>query len=173
MFFHLQNSNSRMARTIHIDGKSLESEKPNTRPLEVAMRRFGAVHSVVLMYFFSHSPVGPANKIVSEIKLQLRTLRRNVWWADIGKSITVEGYLFCKRYHEALRVHAHFGHWLSRWSADLVRNSSGPSIIRDFQQNQTSKAYACWAKMQVAVGFWVGMHGCFSVSTNRKNCELC
>ena len=47
------------------------------------------------------------------IKLQLRTLRRNVWCEDIEKWVTVEGELFRKRYHQAL--HAHFGRWLSHW----------------------------------------------------------
>ena len=145
MFFHLQNSNSRRQGPSTSMAKVWRVKKPNNRPWKLPWGGLG-LYILWCWCIFSYSPVGPANKIVSDIKLQLRTLRRNVWCRDIGKSITVEGYLFRKRYQEALHVHAHFGHWLSRWSADLVRNPSGPSIIREFQQNQTSKAYACWAR---------------------------
>ena len=115
------------------------------------MRRFGTVHSVVLTSFFSHSPVGPVKKIVLEtglrmaIKLQLRTLRRNVWCADIeghGGRLTFS----YKRYHQAL--HAHFGHWLSRWIADLVKDRSFES------SNKTKRPKAMSVLGKNASGGW-------------------
>ena len=38
--------------------------------------------------------------------------------------------------------------------------------------NTETKACS-WAETQVAVGLWVGMYGCFSLSTNQKARELC
>ena len=82
MSFRLQNSNSRMARTILIDCEGLESEKKSMLDHSKSMR-FGAVHSRGADVFFLIPACG-SKKIVSEtgfhmaIKLQLRTLRRNV-----------------------------------------------------------------------------------------------
>ena len=82
-----------MARTIFIASKGLERvKKMHARPLRIAMRRFEAVHSVhsvvLTTSFFSFSCGSSEKDFVLEtglhmaIKLQLRTLRRNVWCAE-------------------------------------------------------------------------------------------
>ena len=141
--------------------------------------RFGLYTPVALTYFFSFSC--GSEKIVFEtgfhmaIKLQLRTLRRNVVrrHRKVGRGPRGGRFTFRKSEHQAR--HSQFAHSLSRWPAGLVRDRSGPSSIRRERSNKTKlpKAWSCWAKMQVSVGLWVGMYGCFSLSTNRKARELC
>ena len=180
MSFRLRNSNSRMARTILIDCEGLESEKKkHARPLEIH-----EVWGCTIPWrwrLFSHSPVGRKkmfSKLVCTcmaIKLQPRTLRRNVvrGHRKVGRGPRGGRFTFRKSEHQAR--HSQFAHWLSRWPAGLVRDRSGPSSIRRERSNKTKlpKAWSCWAKMQVSVGLWVGMYGHFSLSTNRKARELC
>ena len=169
-----------MARTILINCEGLESEKKkkkrkHARPLEIATRRLGAVHSVALTSFFSFS-CGSCEKICF-----------GNWFAHGEQTAAEEPSKKCVvcrhkkmgrggrltfRKSEHQPRHSHSAHWLSRWPAGLVRGRSGPSGIEELQQNQTSEGLS-WATMQVAVGLWVGMYGYFSLSTNRKACELC
>ena len=107
MSFRLRNSNSRMARTILIDCEGLESEKKkHARPLEIH-----EVWGCTLPWrwrLFSHSSVG-RKKIVSEtglhmaIKLQLRTLRRNVVrrHRKVGRGPRGGRFTFRKSEHQA------------------------------------------------------------------------
>ena len=66
---------------------------------------------------------------------------------------------------------ARFGHQMDR-DQDLVE-----VYLRGFElsiSNTESETKACsWAETQVAVGLWVNMYGCFSLSTNQKARELC
>ena len=181
MSFRLRNSNSRMARYHPHRLRRFGERKKRKSMLEHSKSmRFGAVHSRGADVFFYHSPVG-RKKIVFEtglhmaIKLQLRTLRRNVVHRHrkVGRGPRGGRFTFRKSEHQAR--HSQFAHWLSRWPAGLVRDRSGPSSIRRERSNKTKlpKAWSCWAKMQVSVGLWVGMYGYFSLSTNRKARELC
>ena len=141
MSFRLRNSNSRMARTILIDCEGLESEKKSMLDHSKSMR-FGAVHSRGVDVFFLI--LLWVEKIVFEtglhmaIKLQLRTLRRNVVriHRKVGRGPRGERFTFRKSEHQAR--HSQFAHWLSRWPAGLVRDRSRRPIehsTREVQQN--------------------------------------
>ena len=71
------------------------------------------------------------------IKLQLRTLRRNVVrrHRKVGRGPRDGRFTFRKSEHQAR--HSQFAHWLSRWPAGLVRDRSGPSSIRRERSNKT------------------------------------
>ena len=73
------------------------------------------------------------------IKLQLRTLRRNVVRRHRKVGRGPRGgrprFTFHKSEHQAR--HSQFAHWLSRWPAGLVRDRSGPSSIRRERSNKT------------------------------------
>ena len=140
MSIRLRNSNSRMARTILIDCEGLESEKKkHARPLEI--HEVWGCTPVALTSFFSFSC--GSKKIVFEnalhmaIKLQLRTLRRNVVriHRKVGRGPRGGRFTFRKSEHQAR--HSQFAHWLSRWPACLVRDRSGPSSIRRERSNKT------------------------------------
>ena len=72
------------------------------------------------------------------IKLQLRTLRRNVVCRHrkVGRGPRGGRFTFRKSEHQAR--HSQFAHWLSRWPAGLVRDRSGPSSIRRERSNKTN-----------------------------------
>ena len=99
---------------------------------------------------------------------KLRTIRRNLWPAD-SKNTAKTGYRgrFRKREHRPCLQHA----LVIRWTEIKTR------YLRGFElsiSNTESETKACsWAETQVAVGLWVGMHGCFNLSTNQKARELC
>ena len=71
------------------------------------------------------------------IKLQLRTLRRNVVrrHRKVGRGPRGGRFTFRKGEHQAR--HSQFAHWLSRWPTGLVRDRSGPSSIRCERSNKT------------------------------------
>ena len=161
MSFRLRISNSRMARTILIDCEGLESEKKKSMKDHSKSMRFGAVHSRGADVFFSFS--WWSKKIVFEtglhmaIKLQVRTLRRNVVrrHRKVGHGPRGGRFTFRKSEHQAR--HSQFAHWLSRWPAGLVRDRSGPSSnrsTREVQQNQTSKGLIVLGK-DASVGWFV------------------
>ena len=124
--------------------------------------RFGTVHSrgadvffLILLWVEKNCLFScGSKKIVFEtglhmaIKLQLRTLRRNVVrrHRKVGRGPRGGRFTFRKSEHQAR--HSQFAHWLSRWPAGLVRDRSGPSSIRvstrevSVQENQTSKLKA-------------------------------
>ena len=95
-------------------------KEKHARPLQIAMR-FGAVHSVAVTSF-SHSPVG-RKKIVFEtglhmaIKLQLRTLRRNVVrrHRKVGRGPRGGRYTFRKSEHPARHSQCSLAQPLARW----------------------------------------------------------
>ena len=129
--------------------------------------RFGAVHSRgVDVFFLILLPECGSKKFVFEtglhmaIKLQLRTLRRNVVrrHRKVGRGPRGGRFTFRKSEHQAR--HSQFTHWLSRWPAGLVRDRSGPSTqhsMREVQQNQTSKGLIVLGK-DASVGWFVSGH---------------
>ena len=82
------------------------------------------------------------------IKLQLRTLRRNVVRRHRKVSRGPRGGRFTFRKSEHQARHSQFAHWLSRWPAGLVWDRSGQSSIRRERSNKTKlpKAWSCWAR---------------------------
>ena len=130
-----------MATTILIDCEGLESENKKSMLDHSKSMRLGLYTPVALTSFFSFSC--GSKKIVFEtglhmaIKLQLRTLRRNVVrrHRKVGRGLRGGRFTFRKSEHQAR--HSQFAHWLSRWPAGLVRDRSGPSSIRRERSNKT------------------------------------
>ena len=130
-----------MARTILID-EGLESEKKKSMLDNSKSLRFGAVHSRGADVFFLILLSGcGSKKIVFEtglhmaIKLQLRTLRRNVVrrHRKVGRGPRGGRFTFRKSEHQAR--HSQFAHWLSRWPAGLVRDRSGVPAKMSTREN--------------------------------------
>ena len=119
--------------------------------------RFGAVHSRGADVFFL-IPCG-SKKIVFEtglhmaIKLQPRTLRRNVVrrHRKVGRGPPGGSFAFRKSEHQAR--HSQFAHWLSRWPAQRSIRPIEHST-REVQQNQTSKGLIVLGK-DASVGWFV------------------
>ena len=119
--------------------------------------RFGAVHShgadvffLILLWVFETG-------LHMAIKLQLRTLRRNVVrrHRKVGRGPRGARFTFRKSEHQPR--HSQFAHWLSRWPTGLlVRDRSGPSSIRRerSKQNQTSKGLIVLGE-DASVGWFV------------------
>ena len=111
---------------------------------KVLKKKLNALYNpVALTSFFSFSC--GSKKIVFEtglhmaIKLQLRTLRRNVVrrHRKVGRGPRGGRFTFRKSEHQAR--HSQFAHWLSRWPAGLVRGRSGPSSIRRERSTRPTK----------------------------------
>ena len=97
------------------------------------------------------------------IKLQLRTLRRNVVrrHRKVGRGPRGGRFTFRKSEHQAR--HSQFAHWLSRLPAGLVscRDRYRPieHSTREVQQNQTSKGLIVLGKdASASVGWFVSGH---------------
>ena len=160
MSFRLRNSNSWMARTILIDCEGLESEKKSMLDHSKSMR-FGTVHSrgadVFFLILLWVETIVFETGLHMAIKLQLRTLRRNVVrrHRKVGRGPRGGRFTFRKSEHQTRHSVCSLAQPLARWPGTGQRSIRPiEHSTREVQQNQTSKGLIVLGK-DASVGWFV------------------